>query len=267
MEGRIKSITDFAKKKSGKTPISVVTCYDYQNAKIVAASSVDCILVGDSAGMVFSGYSNTLPVTIDEMIYHTKAVRRGFDGFIITDMPFLSYHTSPDEAVANAGRIMKESGANAVKLEGGRHFIPVIIKLVECSIPVMGHLGLMPQSINKIGGYKVQGRNDYDADIILQDAAMLQDAGVFSVVLEMVAETAAQKITESLNIPTIGIGAGRFCDGQVLVLNDLLGMDVENNPRYLKKFADLNSVILNALNSYDSEVKNKTFPTENNGFR
>ncbi len=162
---------------------------------------------------------------------------------------------------------MKESGANAVKLEGGRHFIPVIIKLVECSIPVMGHLGLMPQSINKIGGYKVQGRNDYDADIILQDAAMLQDAGVFSVVLEMVAETAAQKITESLNIPTIGIGAGRFCDGQVLVLNDLLGMDVENNPRYLKKFADLNSVILNALNSYDSEVKNKTFPTENNGFR
>jgi 3-methyl-2-oxobutanoate hydroxymethyltransferase len=266
-ENFIKSINDFKKMKESKQMISMVTCYDYSFAGILADAEIDAILVGDSCGMVMAGYENTIPVTVDEIIYHARSVYRGAPKkFITADMPFMSYQSSRD-ALHNAGRIFKESGAQSVKLEGGEHFCDTVHALTRSSIPVMGHLGLTPQSVHSMGGYRVQGKSADDAERMKKDALLLQEAGCFSIVLEMVPELLAEEISKSLSIPTIGIGAGRKCDGQVLVLQDLLGMDKNYERKYLKKFADLASVVTDAINSYDSEVKSGAFPTEKNVFK
>jgi 3-methyl-2-oxobutanoate hydroxymethyltransferase len=263
-----KNINDFAKSKKEKLPISMVTCYDYGFARLVEQTDIDVILVGDSLGNVVAGYDSTIPVTVDQMIYHTGIVRRGAPSkFLVCDLPFMSYHVSVEDSLRNAGRIMKESGCHAVKLEGGEDFVPVVNALVKASIPVMGHLGLTPQSVHKLGGYSVQGRDEDKRKVMIRDAKMLEEAGAFSLVLEMVPEDLAKEITESISIPTIGIGGGRYCDGQVLVLNDLLGMNESFTPKFLKKFADLSSIVRGALNDYNSEVKSGTFPAENNVFK
>lgn len=263
-----KNINDFAKSKKEKKPISMVTCYDYGFARLVEQTDIDVILIGDSLGNAIAGYESTIPVTVDQMIYHTEIVKRGAPSkFIVCDLPFMSYHVSIEDSLRNSGRIMKETGCNAVKLEGGEDFVPVVKALVKASIPVMGHLGLTPQSVHKLGGYTVQGRDEDKRKIMIRDAKMLEEAGAFSLVLEMVPEELAKEITESISIPTIGIGGGRYCDGQVLVINDLLGMNESFTPKFLKKYADLSSIVRNALNEYNSEVKSGTFPAENNVFK
>lgn len=265
---KISNIHDFKKAKAEKRPISMITCYDYQFARIIAETDIDCILVGDSVGMAFAGYSSTLPVTVDQIIYHTEIVRRGAPNvFIIADLPFMSYHVSIEDTLRNCGRIMKETGANAVKLEGGRDFVPVVEALVRASIPVVGHLGLTPQSIHKLGGYTVQGRDEEKRKIMMEDAKMLEDAGAFLLVLEMVPEQLAADITAMLKIPTIGIGAGRFCDGQVLVITDLLGMDDAFNPKFLKKYANMHASVKSALQQYHEDVVSRAFPEEKNVFK
>lgn len=264
---RIKNINDFAKAKAEKVPVSVVTCYDFTFARIIEQTEIDAILVGDSVGMAFGGLNTTLPVTLDQMIYHASIVRRGApDAFIICDLPFMSYHVSIEDTLRNCGRIMKETGANAVKLEGGRDFSRTVEALVAASIPVMGHLGLTPQSVHKLGGYTVQGRDDEKRRVMIEDAKLLEKAGAFSIVLEMVPEGLAKEISESLAIPTIGIGAGKYCDGQVLVINDLLGMDERFNPKFLKKYANLSRVVKKALKQYNLEVKERKYPDEEHSF-
>jgi 3-methyl-2-oxobutanoate hydroxymethyltransferase len=258
----------FSKKKESSLPISVVTCYDYSFARIVAQTSIDAILVGDSLAMVIQGHSSTLPVTVDEMIYHAKCVKRGApEKYIIVDMPFMSYQVSVEDAISNAGKIMKETGCDAVKLEGasGKN-LSTIKALCEIGIPVMGHLGLTPQSYQTLGGYKVQGKQDAGANIIIDESIALDKAGVFSYVLEMIPEKLAEKITKSTRVPSIGIGAGRFTSGQVLVINDLLGMNQEFNPKFLKKFTNLSQIIQSSLQSYANDVVIKKFPTEENIF-
>jgi 3-methyl-2-oxobutanoate hydroxymethyltransferase len=262
------TINDFKTRKQSKTPISVITCYDHAFALIIEQTGIDVVLVGDSLGNVIAGYSSTIPVTIDQMIYHTEIVRRGAPSkFLIIDMPFMSYHVSIEDSLRNAGKMMKETGANAVKLEGGEDFKHVVGALVKASIPVMGHIGLTPQSVHKLGGYTVQGREDDKRKKIIQDAKTLEDAGAFSIVLEKVPESVAQEITESLSIPTIGIGAGRYCDGQVLVLHDLLGIDESFAPKFLKKYANIFEIAKNALQEYDREVKDKKFPEEKHVYK
>lgn len=263
-----KNINDFAKSKKEKTPISMVTCYDYGFARLVEQTDIDVILIGDSLGNAIAGYESTIPVTVDQMIYHTGIVKRGAPSkFIVCDLPFMSYHVSVEDSLRNSGRIMKETGCNAVKLEGGEDFVPVVKALVKASIPVMGHLGLTPQSVHKLGGYTVQGRDEDKRKIMIRDAKMLEEAGAFSLVLEMVPEELAKEITESISIPTIGIGGGRYCDGQVLVINDLLGMNETFTPKFLKKYADLSSIVRDAMNEYNREVKSGSFPAENNVFK
>ena len=264
----IKTINDFKKCKLENRPISMVTCYDHAFARIIEQTDIDVILVGDSVGMVEAGLESTIPVTMDQMVYHTAIVKRGAPSkFIIADLPFMSYHISVEDTMKNAGRIMKETGAQSIKLEGGEDFIPIIKALVSASIPVVGHLGLTPQSVHKLGGYSVQGREDNQRKKIIKDAKLLEDAGVFALVLEMVPESLAAEISQLLSIPTIGIGAGRNCDGQVLVINDLLGFDERFNPKFLKKYANIYEVSKNALESYNQEVKDKTFPVEDNIFK
>jgi 3-methyl-2-oxobutanoate hydroxymethyltransferase len=268
MMARIQNINDFRKSKEEKQPIAMVTCYDHALARLIDQTDIDVILVGDSVGMAFAGNNTTLPVTVDQMIYHTSIVRRGApEVFIVTDLPFMSYHVSAEDTLHNCGRIMKRTGCNAVKLEGGRDFVRTVEALTKASIPVMGHLGLTPQSVHKLGGYSVQGRDEEKRRIMLEDAKMLQEAGAFSLVLEMVPESLAQEITANLSIPTIGIGAGRYCDGQVLVINDLLGLDEKFNPKFLKKYANLSRTVRKALKQYVSEVKDRSFPGEENCFR
>ena len=259
-----KSITEFAKAKQESRPVSMVTCYDYTMARLVAQSAVDCILVGDSAGMVMAGYSSTVPVTLNEIIYHAKSVRRGApDAFMVVDLPFLSYHTGPDEAVKNAGRIMKETGANAVKLEGGEDFCDEIWALVRASIPVMGHLGFTPQSVNVFGGYKLQGRDTESAIRLVEDCLALEAAGAFAVVLELVPAELAALVSEELTIPTIGIGAGGGCDGQVQVFHDLLGLGTFT-PKHAKRYADVGAAITGAVAAYAADVRAGDFPGEAN---
>ncbi|MBN1532679.1 MAG: 3-methyl-2-oxobutanoate hydroxymethyltransferase [Spirochaetes bacterium] len=266
--GGFKNIHDFKKSKDQKTPISIITCYDYSFARIIEDVDMDAILVGDSLGMVVAGHSSTLPVTMEQMVYHATIVRRGAPTkFIITDLPFMSYHVSIEETLRNCGRIMKEAGSNAVKLEGGRDFRQTVEALVRASIPVMGHLGLTPQSVHKLGGYSVQGKDEVQRKMIMEDALILEEAGVFSLVLEMVPEPLAKEISERLSIPTIGIGAGRYTDGQVLVINDMLGLDPGFNPKFLKKYADLHGAVREALAAYDGEVKSRAFPQEKNTFK
>jgi 3-methyl-2-oxobutanoate hydroxymethyltransferase len=262
------TINDFKTRKDNKIPISMITCYDHAFARIIEQTEIDVILVGDSLGNVIAGYSSTIPVTIHQMIYHTEIVRRGAPSkFLIIDMPFMSYHVSVEDSLRNAGRMMKETGANAVKLEGGEDFRHIVESLVRASIPVMGHIGLTPQSVHKLGGYTVQGREEDKRKKIIKDAKILEEAGAFSIVLEKVPESLAREVSESLSIPTIGIGAGRYCDGQVLVLNDLLGIDESFAPKFLKKYADLFEISKNAIREYDREVKDKKFPEEKHVYK
>lgn len=261
-----KSIEVFQKDKL-KDKITMLTCYDYSTAKILATSDIDALLVGDSLGMVFQGNKDTLSVTVDEIIYHTKAVRKGAsDAFIVADMPFLSYHTTVSDAIINSGRVIKESGANAVKIEGGEEIIDKVKGLISAKIPVMGHLGLTPQSVNLFGGFKVQGKSLTQAKKIVKDALMLQDAGCFAIVLECIPHKLAKLITDKLTIPTIGIGSGNSTDGQVLVIDDIFGLSGDNPPKFVKQFANISFEMKKGIDSYIKEVKESTFPEEKHTF-
>ena len=252
----------FLKRKKKGEKIVLVTAYDASFAGLIEASgAVDAILVGDSLGMVIQGHETTLPVTLDEVIYHCKAVRRGAHMLhIIGDMPFMSYQVSPSQALESAGRLIKESGVNSVKLEGGVRSAEAIRRIVDAGIPVMGHVGLTPQSVNKFGGHRLQGKRQSDAQRILEDAKAVQEAGAYAIVLEGIPANLAREITSELAIPTIGIGAGPHTDGQVLVIYDLLGMDEDFNPKFLKKYTNLSYTIKEALATYSREVRSGVFP-------
>ncbi|SNS16114.1 ketopantoate hydroxymethyltransferase [Anaerovirgula multivorans] len=259
--------TSFAKSKKEGRKISMLTAYDYSTAKLLDEAGVDSILVGDSLGMVVLGYENTLQVTIDDMIHHTKAVARGVkNAMVIGDMPFLSYHVSIEETIKNAGRLIQEGNAHAVKLEGGTEIIPQVEALVKAQIPVIGHLGLTPQSVNMFGGFKVQGKVEDQAKKMVEDAKQLQKAGAFAIVLECIPEKLAELISKSIEIPTIGIGAGKYCDGQVLVTQDMLGMFSNFTPKFVKKYADLGDSIRKAVTDYCSEIQNGVFPETKHTF-
>ena len=261
------TVKSFQEAKDNNRKISMLTAYDYSMAKMVDAAGIDSVLVGDSLGMVFQGNESTLPVTLDEMIYHTKAVVRGVkNALVVADMPFLSYHVSKEEAVRNAGRMIKEGGAEAVKMEGGSLFSETIKAVVDAQIPVMGHIGLTPQSVNAFGGFKVQGKDEQSAKRIWEDAKLLEEAGVFAITLECIPDKLAQLITKSLRIPTIGIGAGKSCDGQVLVINDMLGMFSDFVPRFVKQYAKLNTEITAAVQDYIAEVREGDFPAGEHTF-
>lgn len=261
------STTILKDKKLKKEKISMLTSYDYSLASMVDAAGIDMILVGDSLGNVVLGYENTLAVTMDDMIHHTKAVVRGTkNAMVVGDMPFLSYHITIEESVRNAGRLVQEAGAQAVKLEGGVERVDTIKAILDAQIPVQGHIGLTPQSVNQFGGFKIQGKDLESARKIIQDAKALEAAGVFSIVLEGVPTKLAQRITEQLSIPTIGIGAGQYCDGQVLVINDMLGMFPGHIPKFVKKFANLQPLIMEAFKQYKEEVEAGTFPADEHGF-
>lgn len=261
------TVKSFQEAKENNRKISMLTAYDYSMAKMVDAAGIDSVLIGDSLGMVFQGHESTLPVTVDEIIYHTKAVARGVkNALIVADMPFLSYHISKEEAVRNAGRMIKEGGAEAVKIEGGALFTETIKAIVDAQIPVMGHIGLTPQSVNAFGGFKVQGKDEQSAKRLLEDARLLEKAGVFAITLECIPDKLAQLITKSVSIPTIGIGAGKDCDGQVLVINDMLGMFSDFVPKFVKQYAKLNVEITAAVRSYASDVKEGRFPSDEHTF-
>jgi 3-methyl-2-oxobutanoate hydroxymethyltransferase len=253
--------TDIRQMKSKKEKIVTITAYDYSTAKLIDESGIPLILVGDSLGTVVLGYDSTIPVTMEDMIHHIKAVCRGAkNALVVGDMPFMTYHTSTADAMKNAARFLQEAGAQAVKLEGGEVAAETIKKLVDCGIPVMGHIGFTPQSLYQLGGYKAQGKTPEAAARLLRDALAVQQAGAFSIVLEVVPSILAKLITEKLDIPTIGIGAGPDCDGQIQVINDILGTS-GFVPRHAKQFANLSPVIETALADYISEVKNNTFPS------
>lgn len=263
----MKTRLDFMNMKQIGEPITMVTAYDYPSAKHVEQAGVDMILVGDSLGMVVLGYDSTIPVTVEDMIHHTKAVKRGAnDTFVVTDMPFMSYHLSKAESMKNATRIMQEGGADALKLEGADGVAEIIEALTHGGIPVVSHLGLTPQSVNVLGGYKVQGKNAMAARKLIDDAKKCQDAGAIALVLECVPQQLAEEITKQLEIPTIGIGAGAKTDGQVLVYHDLIGYGSEKVPKFVKKYATLASTVEQAISQYIIEVKNRSFPDESHSF-
>ena len=253
------------KTKSEKIPL--VTAYDYPTAKIADEVGIPAILVGDSLGMVVLGYESTIQVTLEDMIHHTRAVARGAShAHVVADMPFMTFGVRPYETLRNAGRIIQEGNAQSVKLEGGEHIAEEVRRIVEVGIPVMGHIGLTPQSIHRFGGYKVQGKVKEEADRLLRDAAALQDAGAYAVVLELVPVELSKMITERLKIPTIGIGAGPYCDGQIQVIHDILGLFSAFVPRHTKQYTVLNDVIGDALRQYISEVQEGSFPREKHSF-
>lgn len=261
-----KTVSDLLERK-GVLPVSMLTAYDYHTARIVDEAGIDMILVGDSLGNVMLGYENTLAVTIEDMIHHAKAVCRGAkNAFVAVDMPFMSYQTSVYDAVKNAGRIMKETNCQAVKLEGGIEYADRIKAIVEAGIPVVAHIGLTPQSVNTLSGYKVQGKTLAAAQKMIEDAKAVEEAGAFAVTLECVPEDLAKKITQEIKILTIGIGAGRYCDGQVLVYQDMLGYTNGFAPKFVKKYANLHDVMLDAFKQYKEECEQRTFPTEKNIF-
>lgn len=263
-----KTIPEIIGMKSRNEKIAVLTAYDYPLAKLIDQSGIDMILVGDSAGSVFSGYDNTLPVTLDEMIYHTRAVLRGCQqALVVTDLPFMTYQVDISEARRNAGRLIKEAGAQAVKLEGGEPMAATIRALVDIDIPVVGHVGLTPQSIHRMGGFRVQGRDDAQARRILADARAVAEAGAFALVLEGIPRSLAAEVTAAVEIPTIGIGAGVDCDGQVLVIHDILGLSDKYSPKFVKRYADLAPVISEGIGRYISEVKDGSFPTPEHSFK
>ena len=250
-------------KKIKGEKITMLTAYDYATAIVLDESGVDIILVGDSLGMVVLGYDSTLPVTMEDMLHHTKAVARGTKrALVIADMPFLSYQVSTEEALRNAGKFLKEADAQGVKLEGGREIADLIRKITTIGIPVMAHLGLTPQSVHQLGGYKIQGKDDATAKKLMEDARIIEEAGAFSVVLECVPAALAGKISQSITIPTIGIGAGVDCDGQVLVINDMLGMFERFTPKFVKKYCNLNAQMKEGVKKYIDEVKSGAFPDE-----
>lgn len=249
-------------KKNGEK-IAMITAYDFSMSRLVDGGGVDIILIGDSGSNVIAGNATTLPVTLDEMIYMARSVVRGAKrAFVICDMPFGSYEESPEQAFHNAARIMKETGADGVKLEGGVEMCAVIKKLTLCGIPVMGHLGLTPQSVKQFGGFGIRAKEESEAIHLVRSAHALEEAGCFGIVLEKIPATLASQVTSELNIPTIGIGAGGGTDGQVLVVNDMLGMDGSFKPKFVRRYADLESVIHGAVENYVSDIKSKDFPNE-----
>lgn len=261
------TILDLQRMKDEGQKITMLTAYDYPTARILDGSGVDILLVGDSVGNVMLGLDNTLPVTVEEMIHHTKPVAKASkNAMVVIDMPFMSYQTSIEDARANAGRMIKESGAEAVKLEGGVLMEDTIKAIADIDIPVMAHIGLTPQSVHRMGGYRVQGKEEKQREKLLADALAVERAGAFSVVLEVIPDKLAQEISESLKIPTIGIGAGVKCDGQVLVVNDLLGLSGEFRPKFVKKYVKLEEIISNAVKEYVSEVRAGTFPADEHTF-
>jgi 3-methyl-2-oxobutanoate hydroxymethyltransferase len=256
------TVHDFRQKKEKGEPIAMLTAYDYPAARALDRAGIDAILVGDSLGMVALGYANTLPVTMDEMIHHSKAVARGAErALLIGDMPFLSYQTSPVDAVRNAGRFLQEGGMEAVKLEGGREMLPAIQAVLDAGIPVLGHLGLTPQSIHKFGGMRPQARSAEAARRLLEDSLLLEQTGAFAIVLESIPARLAALVTKRLSIPTIGIGAGSGCDGQVLVTNDMLGLYDRFTPRFVKRYANLLEEMDRAFQAYRADVQARAFPT------
>jgi 3-methyl-2-oxobutanoate hydroxymethyltransferase len=262
------TIQDFITKKQEGRKITMLTAYDYPFAKIVDDAGIDVILVGDSLGMVVQGLENTLPVTMDEMIYHTKMVTRAVkNSMVIGDMPFMSYQTSISDAVNNAGRFLKDAGASAVKMEGGAEVAEHIKAMSKADIPVMAHIGLTPQSIHRMGGYKVQGKTEEAANRLLDEARIVEDSGAFALLLEAIPMNLSKKITEKLLIPTIGIGAGPYCDGQVLVLHDVIGMFERFVPKFVKQYASLKDDALNAVKLYREEIEKGIFPSEDQSFK
>ena len=256
-----------ARKKSLKK-IVALTAYDYSFSRLLDVTDLDIILVGDSLSMVSLGHDTTLPVTMEEMIIHTCAVSRGcHNALLVADMPFMSYQVSDEQAITNAGRFIQEAGAQAVKIEGGARMVDRIQAVIHADIPVMGHIGLTPQSVNRLGGYRVQGKNYQDARQIKQDALKLQEAGVFSIVLEGIYGDLAAEITQTVKIPTIGIGAGVQCDGQILVLHDLLGLSVNSTPKFVKQYANLGEETQKAVNTYIQEVRDEVFPDEGHSYK
>jgi 3-methyl-2-oxobutanoate hydroxymethyltransferase len=263
---KITAITFLQKKEQGES-IAVLTGYDYPTALALDQVGIDAILVGDSLGMVVLGYENTLPVTMDEMLHHCRAVARGTrTALLIGDMPFMSYQVSPAEAVRNAGRFLQEGGMEAVKLEGGKERLEAICSIVGAGIPVMGHLGLTPQSVNLLGGFHSQGRTAETAARLLEDALLLEEAGCFSVVLESVPSRLARLVSKRLSIPTIGIGAGAGCDGQVLVTHDLLGLFDRFTPKFVRKYADFHNEMRSAFKAFITDVQNRSFPADEHTF-
>jgi len=262
------TINDLLKKKAGHQKISMLTAYDYPFAKIVDEAGIDVILVGDSLGMVVQGLDNTLPVTMDEMVYHTKMVSRAVNkAMVIGDLPFMSYQVSVEDGVRNAGRFLKEAGAAAVKIEGAAEVAAHIRAMAKSDIPVMAHIGLTPQSIHRMGGYKVQGKTEEAAQRLIEEAHIAEEAGAFAIVLEAIPMDIAKKITEGLSIPTIGIGAGPHCDGQVLVLHDVLGLFDRFLPKFAKRYINLKEEASNAIKLFRVEVEQGIFPSEEQSFK
>lgn len=255
-----------AMKQRGEK-IAALTAYDFLMASLLDEAEVDLILVGDSVAMVFAGHETTLPTTLEEIIYHTRAVRRGLqNALLVADMPFLSYQVSAAQAILNAGRLLKEGGAEAVKLEGGRVMAETIHRIVQVGIPVMGHLGLTPQSINAFGGYALQASEEESAKALLEEALLLQEAGVFALVLEKIPAKVAAEVTSALRIPTIGIGAGAACDGQILVTHDMLGLFEKFKPKFVRRYAELGRVMREAFAAYRQQVKSGAFPAERESY-
>jgi 3-methyl-2-oxobutanoate hydroxymethyltransferase len=261
------TVTDLLAMKAGKRRIVMLTCYDAVFARLLEQAGVDVLLVGDSLNQVLAGHETTLSTTLDQMIYHAAAVRRGSRrALVFVDMPFLTYQVSIPEAIRNAGRVLQETGAHGVKLEGGSHMAETVAALVERGIPVIGHLGLTPQSVHALGGYRVQGRDPEMADRLVKDAKVLEEAGACSIVLELIPSALAGRITASLTIPTIGIGAGPQCDGQVLVLHDMLGLNESFAPKFLKHYGQLSETVREAVRAYADDVRQGKYPGKEHSF-
>lgn len=261
----VKKVTTHTLQRMKQTgeKISMITAYDYSFAKIFDAAGIDVILVGDSASNVMAGHETTLPITLDQMIYHASSVLRAVNrSFVVVDLPFGSYQSNSKEALASAIRIMKETGAHAVKVEGGEEILESVKRILGAGVPVMGHLGLTPQSIYKFGTYTVRAKEEAEAEKLKKDALILEDAGCFGLVLEKIPALLAKEVSESLHIPTIGIGAGRYCDGQVLVMHDLLGINTEFKPRFLRRYLDMHEQVTTAIQHYIQDVKSRDFPNE-----
>ncbi|MBA2626451.1 MAG: 3-methyl-2-oxobutanoate hydroxymethyltransferase [Gemmatimonadales bacterium] len=265
-DGRPRTPLDLVAMKAAHRRIVMLTCYDALFAHLLDSPDVDVLLVGDSVNQVLAGHENTLSATLDQMIYHAASVRRGTTALTFVDLPFLTYQVTVEDAIRNAGRVMQESGAHGVKLEGGGHMAPTVAALVDRGIPVIGHLGLTPQSVHTLGGYKVQGRGDLAAGQMAGDARALEEAGACAVVLELVPAALARTISESLTIPTIGIGAGNGCDGQVLVLHDMLGLNEGFAPRFLKRYADLSGTVRQAAHAFAEDVRAGRYPADEHSF-
>ena len=262
------TIRDIANMKTRGEKIPMLTAYDYPTARLADEAGIPMILVGDSLGMVVLGYDSTIPVTMEDMIHHTKAVSRGAKrSLIVGDHPFMAYQIDTSQALRNSARFLQEGGAHAVKLEGGEGEAETVRRIVECGIPVMGHIGLTPQSVNRFGGYRVRGKGKEEANQLLKDAVALEEAGAFAIVLELVPTPLSRLITQRLSIPTIGIGAGPYCDGQVQVLHDMLGMYTDFVPKHARQYTRLAETMTDAFNRYISEVKGGSFPTEEESFK